>query len=103
MAPIFVSPRDFIGQEILVATEYLTVPQMCRVYERVSGKSVTVTSVDVSTVPVVELQATIQLLNKLGYFLGKLIEPSLEKYPQNTFGNFEAWLRRSKFQPHPAA
>jgi hypothetical protein len=89
VAPLFADPARFNGLDILAATEYLTVPQMVHIYE-----------IDVSAVPGPELQATINLFNRYGYYVGELIEPSLARYPNEAFGSFESWLRRVDFKPH---
>ena len=100
VSPIFLNPNQFQGQDILASTEYLTVPEMAAAFERVSGKQVNLSTVDVSTVPIAELANTIKLLNRFGYYLGLPLEPTLAKYPGVSFGSFEGWLRRSKFEPH---
>ncbi|GFZ42459.1 hypothetical protein JCM24511_00174 [Saitozyma sp. JCM 24511] len=100
VAPLFADPARFNGLDILAATEYLTVPQMVHIYERLSGTQVHLKRIDVSTVPVPELQATINLFNRYGYYVGELIEPSLALYPSEAFGSFESWLKRVGFKPH---
>jgi hypothetical protein len=100
VAPLFAKPSRFNGLNILAATEYLTVPQMVHVYERVSGTKVHLNRIDVSAVPVPELQATINLFNRYGYYVGELIEPTLALYPDEAFGSFEGWLKRVDFKPH---
>ena len=75
-------------------------PQMAHIYEKVSGLSVQLIPLDYSALPMAELQATLRLFNGYGYYVGKLLEPSLARYTTEKFSTFENWLRRSKFQPH---
>jgi hypothetical protein len=100
VAPLFLNPSRYNGAKILASAEYLTVPQMAHTYERVSGEKVELRQIDVSTVPIAELQQTIKLFNRYGYYLGELIEPSHALYDNLKPHSFENWLRRSNFKPH---
>lgn len=99
VAPLFADPARFNGLDIMAATEYLTVPQMVHIYERLSGATVQLKRLDVSNVAIPELQATINLFNRYGYYTGELIEPSLAIYSNEKFGGFEGWLKRTNYKP----
>lgn len=102
VAPLFAEPARFNGAKILAATEYLTVPQMAHTFEEVSGEHVHLKRLEESAVPIAELKATIQLFNRRGYYLGELLEPTLEIYKDTKFGTFKGWLQRDNFKPHSA-
>ncbi|ORX39068.1 hypothetical protein BD324DRAFT_618413 [Kockovaella imperatae] len=102
VAPIFEHPDKFQGQDILASTEYLTVPEMAAAFEKITGKNVKQSTLPYSAVPLPELANSIKLFNEKGYYLGLPLEPSLERYSGVKFGSFENWLRRSKFDAHPA-
>lgn len=73
---------------------------MAHTFEQVTGEHVHLKRISEEEVPVAELKATIQLFNRFGYYLGELLEPTLEDFKGSQFGTFKDWLKRVDFKAH---
>lgn len=95
------SPQAWVGKSVLCASEYISLPQMARIYGEVSGVrtryrplSYTEYRTQQSDTPWVEAYVEMfRYFNLRGYFAGESLEETEERFGRTA--TFQQWLERT--------